>query len=48
MWQYGGYVVELPPLKPRFESAEMSKLFCLTATEMACTNNGRYYEVMYR
>ena len=28
-WQYGGYVVELPPLKLRFDTAEMPKLFVL-------------------
>ena len=39
-WHYGGYVVELSPLKPRFDSVETPKLFCLTATEMACANDG--------
>ena len=28
-WQYGGYVVELPPLKLWFDTAEMPKLFVL-------------------
>ena len=28
-WQYGGYVVELPPLKLWFDTAEMLKLFVL-------------------
>ena len=46
-WQYGGYVVELPPLKLWFDTAETPKLFCLTATEMACTNDGANHEVMY-
>ena len=47
-WQYGDYVVELLLLKLRFDIAEMPKLFCVTATEMACSNDGRDYEVMYR
>ena len=47
-WQYGGYVLELPLLKPWFATAEMPILFCFTATEMACTNDGGDHEVMYR
>ena len=47
-WQYGGYVVKLPPLKPRYDTEEMPKLSCLTATEMACANDGGDHEVMYR
>ena len=47
-WLLGGYVVELPPMKPQLDTAEMPKLFCLTATEIACTNDGGDHEVMYR
>ena len=47
-WQYGSYVIELPPLKPRFDTAEMPMLFCLTATELVCTNDGGDHTVMYR
>ena len=47
-WQYGGYVFELPLLKPWFATAEMPMLFCFTATEMACTNDGGDHGVMYR
>ena len=39
-WWLDGYVVELPPLKPWCDTAEMPKLFCPTATEMSCTNDG--------
>ena len=47
-WQYGGYIADLLLLKSRFDTAEMSKLFRLTATEMACTNDGGDYEVMHK
>ena len=47
-WQYGGYIVDLLLLKSRFDTAEMSKLFRLTATAVVCTNDGGDYEVMYR
>ena len=47
-WQYGGYVDELPPPKPRFDNAEMPILFCFTVTEMACKNDGGDQEVIYR
>ena len=47
-WQYGGYVAELPPLKLRFDIAEVPKLLCLTAREMTGTNDGGDHEVMYR
>ena len=46
--QHGDYVVELPPLKPWFDTAEMPILFCLSAMEMACANDGRDGEVTYR
>ena len=46
-WQYGGYVLELTLLKPRFDTAEMPIFFCLTATELACTNDGGDDKVMY-
>ena len=34
-WQHGGYVAELPLLKPWFHTVEMPNLFCLTARELA-------------
>ena len=47
-WQCHGYVAELPPLKPWFGTTQMPILFCLTATEIACTIDGGDHEVMYR
>ena len=39
-WHYGVYVIEFPPLTPWFNTTEMPNLFCLTATEWTCTNDG--------
>ena len=39
-------VIGLLPLKPWFDTAVMPNLFCLTAMEMACTNNGGDHEVV--
>ena len=47
-WPYGGYVDELPLLKPRFDTVEIPNLFCLTATELACTNDGGDHKVRCR
>ena len=47
-WQHGDYAVELPPLKLRFDTADMPVLFFLTATDLACTNDGGDHEVVYR
>ena len=47
-WLYGGYVIEPPPLKPRFDTTDMPVLFWHTATKMACTNDWGDHEVMYR
>ena len=41
-------VMGLLPLKPRFDTVVMPNLFCRTAMEMACTNNGGDHEVMCR
>ena len=46
-WQYGGYVVDVPMLKPQYHTAEMPILFCPTATELACTNDGGDHELLY-
>ena len=32
--------MQLPPLKPWFESPEKLNLFCLIATKLACRNDG--------
>ena len=47
-WQHDGYAVELSLLKLRFDSAEISNLFCFTATDLADTNDGVHHEVMCR
>ena len=46
-WQYGDYVVDVPMLKPWYDTAEMPILFCPTATELACTNDGGDHELLY-
>ena len=46
-WQYGDYVVDVPMLKPWYDTAEMPILFSPTATELACTNDGGDHELLY-
>ena len=35
-------------LKPGFDTSDMPVLFCLTATELGCANDGVHHEVVYR
>ena len=44
----GGYVAGLLTLKPWFDTTVMSNLFCLTATGMACMDDGGDREVVCR